>query len=268
MAKLGRLAKQREKLNIILGVLALLVITVITTGVWWYLKERPKEPNPITLCPHDGAIGHYVLLVDKTDPLTFIQKQTFSVTLRELIEKRIPEGFLISVFVLGEDFKENATPLIELCNPGSDEGKNEYTSHLGKLRQKYNEKFLIPLLKQSEALLAVQPSKNSPILEMLQLVSINAFRKHNIKGERRLIIMSDMLHNMPQMSMYKGPVNYSSFAATDYGKRTQLELEDVAIELHYLINAPQLQTRLYLQFWEEYFEKAKARIKSVRPLEG
>ena len=268
MAKLGRLAKQRQILDITFGILALLVITVIATVFWWSLKEQPKEPNPITLCPHDGAIGHYVLLVDKTDPLSFIQKQTFSVTLRELIEKRIPEGFLISVFVLGEDFKENATPLIELCNPGSDVGKSEYTSNLEKLRRQYNEKFLDPLLKQSEALLAVQPSKNSPILEMLQLVSINAFRKHDIKGERRLIIMSDMIHNMPQMSMYKGPVSYASFAATDYGKRAQLELNGVAIELHYLMNTPQLQTKRYLQFWEEYFEKAGAHIQSVRPLEG
>lgn len=268
MAQLGRRAKQRQTRDIVLGTFAFLVAIAIATGVWHYMGGRLKELNPLTLCPQDDPTGHYVLLVDKTDPLTFTQKQAFSVILRELIEKRVPEGYLFSVFVLGEDFKENAAPLVELCNPGSGAGKSEFTANLKKLRRQYEDRFVEPMLKQSEALLATQPSKTSPIVEMLQLVSINAFRKHDVKGERRLVVMSDMLHNMPQMSMYKGPADYAAFAVTDYGKRAQLELHDVEVELHYLMNTPQLQTKRNLMFWEDYFNKAGARIVVVRPLEG
>ena len=184
------------------------------------------------------------------------------------IEKRIPEGYLLSVFVLGEDFKENAKPLVELCNPGTGQDKSELTANLRQLKRQYQDGFLGPLLKQSEALMAPQPAKASPIFEMMQLVAINGFRKHGVKGELRLIVMSDMLHNTPQFSMYKGPVDYPAFASSTYGQKTQLELRGVEVEIHYLMNTPQLQTKRNLKFWVDYFNKAGARIVAVRPLEG
>ena len=267
MAKLGRRAKQRRTMEIIFGILAFLVVGAIVSGAAYYMSTGPKELMP-NMCPSDGPKGHYVLLVDKTDPLTFIQKQAFSVILNELVEKRVPEGFLLSVFVLGEDFKENAVPLVDLCNPGNGSGKSEFTSNLQRLRKQYEERFVGPLLKQSDALLSTQSAKYSPIFEMLQLVGINAFRKHDVKGERRLIVMSDMLHNTTQFSMYKGPADYGAFAESSYGKKMQLELHDVDVELHYLMNTPQLQTKRNLKFWEDHFSKAGARIVAVRPLEG
>lgn len=268
MAQLGRRAKQRRTRELIFGTIAFVVVASIVAGVGYYMLSQPKGLNPQTMCPADGPTGHYVLLVDKTDPLTFTQKQAFSVILRELIEKGVPEGYLFTVFVLGEDFKEHAAPLVELCNPGSGAGKSDITANLKKLRLRYEDKFLEPLMKQSDALLATRSALVSPILEMLQIVGINAFHKHDIKGKRRLIVMSDMLQNTPQMSMYRGAVDYAGFAASDYGKRAQAELHDVEVELHYLMNAPQLQTKRNLKFWEDYFNKAGARIVAVRPLEG
>ena len=268
MAQLGRRARQRRTNELILGTLALLVVLAIVVGVTYHMLFRPKSLNPESMCPADGPIGHYVLLVDKTDPLNFTQKQAFSVMLHELIEKRIPEGYLFSVFVLGENFEQTAAPLVELCNPGTGAGKSEFTSNLKKLRRQYEEKFIEPLMKESDALQATQSAKTSPIFEMLQLVGINAFHKHDIKGERRLIIMSDMLHNTPQFSMYKGPIDYSAFVSTVYGRKTQSELSGVEVEIHYLMNTPQLQTKRNLKFWEDYFNKAGAHIVAVRPMEG
>lgn len=268
MAKLGRRAQQRRTREIIFGALAILVVGGILVAVTYYMVTRPKGLNPENLCPADGPSGHYVLLVDKTDPLTFTQKQAFSVTLRDLVEKRVPEGYLLSLFVLGEDFKKTSEPLIELCNPGDGTGKSEFTANVKKLRKQYEVKFIEPLMSQSEAMLATHAANASPIFEMLQLVGINAFRKHDVKGERRLVIVSDMLHNSPQFSMYKGAVDYAEFASTDYGKRTQLELNNVEVELHYLMNSPHLQTKRNLKFWEDFFNKAGARIVAVRPLEG
>jgi hypothetical protein len=207
-------------------------------------------------------------LVDKTDPLTFIQSQAFTVIFKDLIEKRVPEGYLLSVFVLGDHFQQNATPLVELCNPGAGSGRSELTSNLTKLRKQYENKFIGPLLGQFEQLVAVRSSDISPIFEMLQLVGLNAFRKHDVQGERRLVIVSDMLQNTPEFSMYKGAVDYAAFATTDYAKRTRPELLGVKVELHYLMNKPQIQTRRNLQFWEDFFENAGAHIDIVRPMEG
>lgn len=268
MAQIGRRAKQRRTKEIILGSIAILVALTVVAAVAYYMLSRSKELNQQTMCPADGPSGHFVLLVDKTDPLTFTQKQAFSVILHEFIEKRIPEGYLLTVFVLGEDFKDNAAPLVELCNPGSGSEKSDLTANLKKRKRQYEQKFIEPLLKQSEGLVAAQPAKASPIFEMLQLVGINAFRKHDVKGERRLVILSDMLHHTSEFSMYKGLVDYTTFTSTDYGKKMQLELYDVEVEIHYLMNTPQLQTKRNLKFWEDYFNKAGARIVAVRPLEG
>jgi hypothetical protein len=268
MARGGRRAGQRHTKAIVLGTAVILMVLGVVAGVTFFMMTRSESLDKETLCPAKGPTGHYVLLVDKTDPLTFTQKEAFSVTLREIIGKRIPEGYLLSVFVLGEDFKTNAKPLVELCNPGTGQGKSALTANLKQLNKIYQDGFLGPLLKQSEAMMATQPSKMSPIFEMMQLVSINGLRKHDIKGERRLIVMSDMLHNTSQFSMYKGPVDYPSFASSTYGQKSQLELKDVEVEIHYLMNTPQLQTKRSLKFWEDYFNKAGARIVTVRPLEG
>lgn len=268
MSRKGSRAKAQQNKEIIKGILiSLFCLTIVGIGGYVYL-QRPDSVDKVTLCPAEGPLAHYVLLVDKTDPLNFTQKQAFNVIIQELIEKRIPEGALFSVFVLGENFTENSAPLIELCNPGTGADKNKYTSNLQRLQAQYRKKFVEPLLKQSESLVSTQPSKESPIFEMLQLVGINAFRKHSIQGERRLILMSDMLHNTQQFTMYKGAVDFTQFASSDYAKKRQLELPGVQVEVHYLMNSPQLQTKRNLKFWEEYFNKAGARIVEVRPLEG
>lgn len=270
MAKLGRHARKQRNTTIAWILVLSLAVGLVVAGVVYKLLTAEPGLNKVTLCPADGPRGHFVLLVDKTDPLNFTQKQALSITFKEIIEKRTPEGYLLSIFVLGEDFKANAEPLIELCNPGTGADKSAMTANLKKLRQQYEHKFVEPMRRQSEALLSTTPAKTSPILEMVQLVGINAFRKHDVKGERRLIMLSDMLHNTPQFSMFRSPTDYdyAAFAATSYGKKTQLDLGGADVELLYLLHTPQLQTRRNLLFWEEYFKKSGARVVAVQPLEG
>lgn len=268
MATLGRRAKQRRRKNLVIATFVSLFVVAVIASASYYTMTRPKGLNPDTLCPIEGPKGHYVLLIDKTDPLNFTQKQVFSIIFNELIGSQLPEGYLLSVFALGEDFKENATPLVEVCKPSDGTETSEFTGNPQKVKAQFQSRYAEPMLKLSESLIAAQPAKWSPIFEMLQLVGINGYRKHGVKGERRLIIMSDMLHNTPQFTMYKGTFEYAAFASTDYGKKAQSELPGVAIELHYLMNSPQLQTKRNLKFWEDYFAKAGARIVTVRPLEG
>jgi hypothetical protein len=268
MAKVSQRQQQRNRSNLRWGAIALLAAFSVLGAAGYYMVTKEAPLDAATLCPADGPSGHYVLLVDKTDPLNFTQKYAFVTVLHDLIEKRVPKGFLLSVFVLGEDYTETAEPLIELCNPGSDEGKNKFTANLERLRMQYEERFLKPLLEKTDDLVAVEPSKTSPIFEMIQLVGINAFRKHDVAGERRLVIMSDMLHNTPQFSMYRDKQEFQPFADSDYGRKAHAELRGVEVEIHYLINTPRLQTKRNLKFWEDYFSASGARIVKVTPLEG
>lgn len=268
MAVKGKKAKARQTTHLVIGIAALVIVFVVTGGLINY--NLTKEPNisSTTLCPASGAKGHYVLLVDKTDPLNFTQKQAFSIFMEDLVRKKVPEGHLLSVFVLGEDFKATAEPLFELCNPGSGENVSELTGNVKWARRTYEEKFIKPFFSNTESLLGTKPATASPVLEMVQLVAINGFRKHDVKGERKLFLMSDMLHNSSAFSMYRSSPDYEEFAATDYGRKTKVDLRGVEVELYYLLNTPQLQTRRNLLFWEKYFTNSGARLTAVRPLEG
>lgn len=266
--KKSRASRRRRKHDILGGIVALALFVASVAGAGYAWSTREPAVDRATLCPQRGPTGHVVVLVDKTDPLNFTQSAAFRRMFEDLVEKRIAPGQLMSVFVLGEDYKQTATPLIELCNPGRGEGKSDLTANTRKLEMQFRERFRERLIEQTDALMAAQPSKTSPIFEMLQLVAINAFRKHAVNGPRRLIVVSDMLHNTPGYSMYQSRPDFDAFESTDYGRRTGADLNGVEVELHYVLNMPRLQTRRQLQFWESYFSRSGARITAVRPLEG
>ncbi len=270
MAKIiSRRAQQRRAKHILMIVVIFIVASIIVSSLlFFYSKSKLDVLDHETLCPISGPKGHYVLLIDKTEPLNQIQKNAFSVAVKNIVENETPEGYMLSIFVLGEDFTANVKPIVELCNPGNGDNKSEFTSNLKKLKSQYQNKFIEPLIIVTEALLAEKPAKNSPIFEMLQIVNINGFKKHNIQGEHRLFIISDMLHNTEQYSMYKKDTEFLSFSNTDYGRKAQAELVDVKVELLYLINQPKYQTRRNTKFWEDYFKKSGAKITLAKPLEG
>lgn len=268
MRRYGSRAKRRAAWQLMAGVGLLTATLAIVAGVAYFQFTREKPLDQATLCPAGGPLGHTILLIDKTDPLNFTQRQAFSVAMKELIANKVPVGHLLSIFVLGEKFEQSAQPLVELCNPGSEVGKSELTSNLKRLRQQYEERFVRPLEEASRALVADVPAKASPIFEMLQLVGINGFREHAVQGPRRLVLVSDMLHNTAQFSMYQAAVEFEAFEATDYAKKAQADLKDVSVELHYLMTKPRLQTRRNLAFWERYFDRAGARLTEVRRVEG
>lgn len=268
MSRYGTKAKRSEARWVVAGVALLAVAVAVVSLVVYVVVSRDPPVDKTTMCPAAGPLGHIVLLVDKTDPLNFTQRQAFSVAMKELVETKVPEGHLLSIFVLGEKFEQSAVPLIELCNPGSDLGKSELSENLKRLRKQYEDRFVRPLEEAAKALVSEEPAKASPIFEMLQLVGINGFRRHAVNGPKRLVLVSDMLHNTPQFSMYTGPVDFESFESTDYAKRTQAELRDVSVELHYLMTTPRLQTRRNQVFWERYLERAGARLSEVRRVEG
>lgn len=268
MKKYGRRARREESRLYLTGAVILAVGISVAAWVVHHQVTRPKPLDSLTLCPASGPVGHIVLLVDKTDPLNFTQRQAFGVSMQDLVHNRVPEGYLLSVFVLGESFEATAQPTVELCNPGSDVGKSELTANLKRLRKQYLDRFVRPLEEAAESLIADQAASASPIFEMLQLVGINGFRKHSVQGPRRLIIVSDMLQNTSEFSMYRALPDFSLFVDSPYGQRVQADLANVDVEIHYLMTQPRWQTRGHLLFWEKYLDRSGARLTEVRRVEG
>lgn len=260
-------AKNSSKDAFILFALIVLLGLLIAGGVFFY-KNRTIAPDKLTLCPQSGPLGHVVVLVDSTDPYTFIQREAFSASLKKLAGSAVPEGHLLSIYELGEDFKANAQPVFERCNPGTSDGKSEFTANLKRIQERHRDEFEKPIIELIDVLVPTKEAAQSPIFEMFQLVSINAFRTHDIDGPRSLIVYSDMLHHTKEFSMFKALSDYSKLTDTPYGRRTRADLKGVRVELNYLMDYPHLQTRKQLHFWEQYFEQSGASVVSVKTLEG
>jgi hypothetical protein len=263
----SRAAAKRRAQNWVLAIVLFTVVAAIFGGASYaYLNRTPGLDE--RLCPASGPSGQIVLLVDKTDPLNFTQKEAFQNSLDQLVAHGVPTGYLLSVFVLGEDYKATPKPIFDECNPGDGAGASELISNLKHLKKRFEQGFRKPMRDLLAELEAKKSAKYSPIFEMLEMTAINGFRKENVNGPRRLIIVSDMLHNTPEYSMYRGTPDFERFHQSDYGRKMTTDFSGIDVDIQYLINTPQLQTRRHLKFWEDYFAASGARIVAVRPLEG
>jgi hypothetical protein len=248
--------------------IAAMVLAIVAAAAVAIYKSVTAEPaaNSKTLCPGRGALGHVVFLVDKSDPMTFTQKKAFEVLFREMASKDVPKGHLLSVYALEEDFSQSAEPLFEICNPGDGSDVRVLDGNPAQEKKKFEQRYLKPVLALESQLTTEMPGRRSPILEMIQLASITGFARNGIKGERRLVIISDMIHNTPALSMYKNIPSHTAFSETPYGRKTQAELTGVKVEIHMLMNSPQVQTPELLNFWAGFIQAGKGRLVLHTPM--
>jgi hypothetical protein len=251
------------------SVLGVAVISLLC-GVGYY-KLNHETLDKETLCPNNGPKGQYVVLIDNTSPFPFTQKAALAQRLKTMVLNDIPEGYLLSVFLLGEKFEQHEKPIFERCNPGQWSDRNQFTATKKFVDKDFNEKFAKPLDAVVRQISLDEHSKLSPIFQMLQLVGINGFDHANVKGDRKLIIYSDMLANMPDFSMYKGtPSNYSDFAKSPYGRNAQAPgLNGANVTINLLANEQKTpQTNRLGDFWAHYFEANGASVETIAAMEG
>lgn len=244
MARKSKLARSRQRTNIFLGSMSLLVVIGLVSGAVWWWSQKKSGVDPVTLCPMSGPLGHNVLLIDKTDPFNLPQKAAFDLLVTHLVSKETPPGYLLSIYVLGDDFKAQTKPLVELCNPGDAKGHSELTENTKQLTRQYKDRFLKPVFEQSTELLNIPTAQESPILEMLQMVNLNSLQRHNVDGPKQLIVLSDLLQNSKQLNMYKSVPTFENFSLTSYAQKTKSSLADINVKVHLLQNAPALQKKI------------------------
>jgi hypothetical protein len=246
---------------------ALLLISAVAFMINHFATaEDPADP--VTMCPASGPAGHTIVLVDNTEPFNFIQRQALTQRFKDLADDQVPEGHLVSVFVLGESFADNAMPIFEKCNPGTGENKSKLTANPARIKKRFDDQFRKPLMALRKEITLETPSAQSPVFEMLQLVSINGFGRVDTTGPRTLIVFSDMLPHMPGYSMFKELPEPKAFFDSAYGRKSQARLDDVEVHLNYLLNYPKLQTTKQAAFWEQYFDKSGAELVGVDVFEG
>jgi hypothetical protein len=274
----GRRQEREERKQLFLGIaiFLLLIVAGVGGGYWWWINQSHLDER---LCPKDGPLGHTILLIDKTDPPSLIQKSALNQLLAEVAQRHaanfmapagaeqpVRVGELLSIFVVGEDYKNNTEPIFSRCNPGLGGDANVFLANPKRLESIFRREFDDRLEAVREQLIAVSPSKWSPIMEMFQLVAINGFKRSATGGKRRLIVVSDMLHNTPQYTFFKQQQDFEAFSKTSYFQQVRTDFPHVTADIRYLMYSPTLQTNSLTYFWEAYFKAMGGTLSSAKPL--
>jgi hypothetical protein len=267
MARQTKSQRRKTRSNILFSLFFFSVVLLgVWAAVWWNLQRKPGL-DPVTLCPAQGPQGQRVVLIDRTDPFNVAQKTSLDIFIKQLVEST-PPGQLLSVYVLGDDFHSNTKPLFELCNPGDGQEKSQLTDNLKALKQQYLKHFIEPMTSVTEGMMDVPSAKESPILEMLQLVSLNSIQKQQVKGEITLYVLSDMLQNSKSLTMYGKPVLFETYATSYAASKLFVDFSRVKVEVHLVNSSPRTLNPSLLDFWKAYFDKAGVKDLSFHALAG
>ena len=246
---------------IVLGLVVAGFAALVAVGFW------PRgEYDPTTLCPTDRDYARTAVLIDATDALSASQVKVIQDEIKALRNDLALHEW-VGIFVLDEDNLVSPTPDVALCNPGDESTANPLYQNPRQIRMRFEQEFRAPL-EESVGRLARLPSRStSPILEMIRAVALD--RNFDSTENRRLIVVSDLLQNVPAYSHYRQNADFDRWRDMPYAREfLQLSLLDVDVEILYLKrpDVRSLQTHGHVAYWEEYFDAVGAVVQTLKPV--
>lgn len=242
--------------------LAIAVLAMLAAVALW-----PRgEYDPTTLCPIDGSYSRTAILIDATDALSASQVKTIREEINAL-RKRLMLYEWVGIFVLDEDNLVLPQPEVALCNPGDESTANPLYENPRQIRRRFEQDFRAPIEEAVERLARLPSKPTSPILEMIRAVALDP--NFDSTKERRLIVVSDLLQNVPAYSHYRQDADFERWRDTPYADEfLQLSLLDVEVDILYLKRADTRarQTRGHVAFWEDYFDAVGAAVQTLKPV--
>jgi hypothetical protein len=262
MSRRRRQQKADTKGKIILGITVILTIVFIYAGV--YLYEPPIKRDDKTACRLDGYVSEEtVVVIDATDDFN----ETQALRVKKEISNMLSDSVLderFSLYVIDEKAGlENKK--FTVCNPGDGAGKSELTYNKRRLKKQGESKFYDRFANSVDELIGNNTASQSPILEMIKLVSINTFLDSKAQS-KRLVIVSDMLHHTSELSHYKKNIDYDSFQKTPYAAKMQSILDDVEVSILYILRPSNLnvQNRGHIEFWNRHVQSSNGFVSTVK----
>lgn len=160
------------------------------------LRGPPRDAE--SLCPKTGAVGHTLVLVDKSDPWSEVQAGRLKRLVKRMGDE-LPADRMISIYAFNDAFEPGFPPLIALCNPG-----RTVSELIGNPRRDYVrwvEKFGRPLDQALASLTLPQRGNLSPIAEAMG--DVMSRRETRVpSGDKALVVVSDMLQNSAQFTLF------------------------------------------------------------------
>lgn len=224
-----------------------------------------------TGCPKDGNYtAIFAILLDTTDSLSPVQQEIVQKKLDEFAEK-LPRYGKLEIFAVRASSDRLIEPLLHVCNPGRGGDTNEFTGNPRLMEKRWHEKFMDPLDKSLKVALSDSASaKQSPIMEEIQQVSVQAFFETPPKTSKRLAIVSDMLQNSAVLNQYRHQESFKEFKHQPGFVKVRPELSDVDVTILYVRRSSDFnrQGKRHVEFWQSFFSASGARIEEVMSVSG
>jgi hypothetical protein len=257
MAKLTRVERQRRERQRAIAAIAGVAILAIGLGVVAW-AARPEPLDPVTLCVKGRPVSaHTTVLVDKTD---FPSPAHVAALVRGIsrLKSEIGRNELLSIRVVGAKGDTAAKPIFLRCNPGDGSDVSRWWGNPGQAQAQWEASFGMPLAKVLEdQLLADQQTKWSAIFEAIDTTLWDdSFGAQVLR--RRIVIVSDLMQNMPGHRHYERVPRVDEFLASPIGKRLKTKVwAGLNVDLTYLpdVRAPHLQGDKHIKFWLEVFRR-------------
>ena len=135
--------KKRKRAQDRIGIaLIVLVVLVIAGGgaAYFYLQQTRVALDETTLCPKDGARTLTVVLVDRTDPLTAIQRAALRQRLEE-IKDSLAQYSALKIYSVEPIRETLLRPVVDLCNPGRGEDIDPWFGNPRLVEKQWRERF-------------------------------------------------------------------------------------------------------------------------------
>lgn len=246
---------------LLIGGCLLLVGSAFAAAAW--LQAGKQEVDPETLCAVDGVSpAHVVFLIDKTDPLTERRVETLTAELHE-VRRALGIGERLSVFLIHDRVEAEFSPLFSRCSPGRGAEANELYENPRMIQRAFDRAFGEPVERALAELVRATTAPRSPILEAIALIAEwPPFR--DAKG-RRLVVVSDLLQNVRELSHYGQLPPFEELVQGDYLQRVLPDLEAVEVDLQMIERRAGggrsvLQDVRHAAFWDGYFAAAGAQL--------
>jgi hypothetical protein len=255
----SRTRAEKRRLAMWRSVSILTVIILVIGGMALVISTQTSaRVDPLTLCPQGVPLrSHTLLAADITDLPTHQHRAAFARWVDHL-KDGVARYEMLSIRAIADKGDVAATNVFSRCNPGDGRDTSFLWGDPDEIKAQWESSFKTPLLDAlNKQLLGRPPTERSAILEALDLIMWDDSFGAQIPA-RRLIIISDLLQNMPGHNHYKHIPTADEFLATPLGQSLKAKVwTNLKVDIVYLPNAqiPLRQGTKHLKFWRDLFTK-------------
>jgi hypothetical protein len=255
------------------GAVALITLIAAAWGMYvWATTPPPVQRDKVTLCPVSTPPPDIIVMVmDTTDGLPKPAKEEATKLLTDLIEQS-PENALLDLRIL-DPAQTGGRRILTLCNPGDGKGLSEINSNPDAVRRAWRKRFRDPLTGALEGVFKPIPSETSPLLETFQAIALERFTGAAAgPAHKRLIIVSDMLENVPRVYSHYPPADlrYDRFKSSPVYRKVRTDLHGAQVDIFYIDRdlKPPFNTGTHIRFWLDWIADNNGQFGEIRKLQG